>query len=344
LDGFGVAPIKIDGMMLRWEPLLAAALPALRNASLKTTLESAETGLTTSIKPWTRLKFAVYEALNHRQFRFLLATFAAGYATLRLRKVCRVTHEGAWIQRFPAGTVVEPRLTLYTFDQIEASSSDFWMHSYIPSPGDTVLDIGAGTGWDTLAFSRKVGHRGRVISIEAHPWMFACLERMCRENKLENVTLIQAAVMDRECSVLISDAGDHLGNRTVSVDAGISVRGTTLDQICGSLGVDRIDLLKMNIEGAERFAVEGMTEVIARTRHACIACHDFIAVEGGPPDLRTKSEVKTFLEQHNFATTSRSNDPRSSVRDFLYAVNRCVVDADSIVSTVAEHRSAPSIP
>ena len=267
------------------------------------------------------MKFAVYNALDNSGGRFILAGFAAGYASMRIGKLCSVSYDGAWIQKFPTGTIVEPRLTLYTLDEVEESSRDFWMYGYEPSEGDTVVDVGAGTGWDTLAFSRKVGPGGRVIAIEAHPKTFACLERMCKENRLSNVTLIHAALMDRACEVHISDAVDHLGNRTVAVDGGVSVPGMTLDDLCKSLNIQRVDLLKMNIEGAEKFAIEGMTEALGRIRHVCISCHDFAAIELGCPELRTKDRIVPFLQERNFVLQSREKDPRASVRDFVYASN-----------------------
>ena len=75
------------------------------------------------------------------------------------------------------------------------------MYQYVPREGDTIVDVGAGTGWETLLFSRTVGMSGRVISIEAHPRVFRCLSKMRAANRLENVTLVQAAVADQEGEV-----------------------------------------------------------------------------------------------------------------------------------------------
>lgn len=269
-----------------------------------------------------KIKLSVYKALNTSGLRFILAMLAAVYATVRVRKLCRISHEGDWVQRFPSGTLVEPRLTLLTLRQIQESSRDLWMYQYVPAEGETVVDVGAGTGWETLFFSRRVGKLGRVISIEAHPRVFSCLSRMCEENQLENVTLIQAAIMDRECSALISDFEEYVGNRIVRVDSGISVVGTTLDRIFQSLRLSQVDLLKMNIEGAERYALVGMREMLRSTRHICISCHDFAAIEGGPEEMRTKAEVIAFLEQNDFSVFLRESDPRPFVRDYVYGLNR----------------------
>ena len=48
---------------------------------------------------------------------------------------------------------------------------------YQPKPGDTVVDVGAGMGDDTLVFSRMVGPSGRVFSFEAHPDNLRCLQK-----------------------------------------------------------------------------------------------------------------------------------------------------------------------
>jgi FkbM family methyltransferase len=268
-----------------------------------------------------KTKLIAYRALNRPSLRFILALFAAIYATVRVRKLCSVTHDGEWVQRFPSGTLVEPRLTLFTLEQIEKSACDLWMHQYLPGEGETVVDVGAGTGWETLVFSRRVGKSGRVISIEAHPRVFSCLSRMCAENRLENVTLIHAAIMDHGGEVLITDGADHLENRIVGTDSGIPIPGITLDQVFRSMELPKVDFLKMNIEGAERTALAGMREMVRRTRYVCISCHDFAANEGYPEVMRTKSEVIAFLRENRFSIFMRQSDPRPAVRDYVYGLN-----------------------
>ena len=267
------------------------------------------------------LKHSLYKLLNRSGLRPILAASAATIATARVGKLCKVSYEGEWIQRFPSCTLVEPRLTLWTPKEIERLSVDLWMHKYSPRKGDTIIDVGAGTGWETLLFSRSVGTSGRVISIEAHPIVFRCLSRMRTENRLENVTLIHAAVADREGEVQLSDSAEHEGNSIVEAGAGIRVACTTLDHIFGSLGLSRVDLLKMNIEGAERLALLGMGEVVKKAKHICISCHDFLAIEGGPKELRTKADVVTFLKQNGFAVSLRESDGRCNVRDYVYGLN-----------------------
>jgi len=273
------------------------------------------------MKATHKLKHSLYELLNRPGLRSVLAALATIIATVRIGKLCKVSYEGDWVQRFPSCTLVEPRLTLWTPKQIERLNSDLWMHQHLPAEGDTIIDVGAGTGWETLSFSKSVGRSGRVISVEAHPRTFRCLSKMCEKNRLANVTLVQAAVVDQERAIQLSDFDGHEANGVIGVSSGIRVEGTTLDYIFRSLGLSRVDLLKMNIEGAEMLALSGMGEMVKKTKSVCISCHDFLANEGGPNELRTKADVITFLKQNGFTVLLRESDGRCNVRDFVYGLN-----------------------
>jgi FkbM family methyltransferase len=199
-------------------------------------------------------------------------------------------------------------------------TSFYFLYQYQPRQGDTILDVGAGTGWETLLFSRMVGHTGRVISIEAHPKVFHCLSKMRAENRLENVTLVQAAVADRQGQVQLSDSSEHEGNSIVGLVSGIRVECTTLDDVFRSHKLSRVDFLKMNIEGAERLALSGKGEMLQRTKNVCIACHDFLADDGGPDEFRTKAHVIAFLKQNGFVVSLREFEGEF-MKNYVYGRN-----------------------
>lgn len=79
-----------------------------------------------------------------------------------------------------------------------------------------------------------------------------------------------------------------------------------------------VDYQKMNIEGAELPALEGMGLTLGITRHVCISCHDYMADAGGDHATRTKDGVRRILEERGFTISARPNDPRPWVRDYLY--------------------------
>jgi len=86
-----------------------------------------------------------------------------------------------------------------------------------------------------------------------------------------------------------------------------------------------VDLLKMNIEGAERLAIEGLAGVIEKTRYVCICCHDFLAAQGASEEMRTKSTIVEFLRSKGFETFARELDSRPDVRDCVYGSNTALL-------------------
>lgn len=191
-------------------------------------------------------------------------------------------------------------------------AEDYWFYLYKPQPGDVIVDIGAGRGEDVLAFSRAVGPAGRVWAIEPHPLSFAVLERLCRLNRLANVTALQYASMDRTEELQIETLPVWESNYVRSGPPGAAtypVHGVRFDDLAEQHGIERIDFLKMNIEGAERHALPGCSEALRRARFVCIAAHDFRAGRGEGDSFRTLDFVKEFLSAAGFRIVTR-DDPR----------------------------------
>ncbi|HEV2173943.1 MAG TPA: FkbM family methyltransferase, partial [Nitrospira sp.] len=201
-----------------------------------------------------------------------------------------------------------------------SETRDYWLRFYEPKEGDTIIDVGAGQGEDTLTFSRAVGASGRVIAIEAHPLSFKALKTFCRRNHLHNVTPVNVALMDRPGEVHIVESESWMENRveTSNGSSGLSVRSATLDDLCRKEGIEDISFLKVNIEGAERYALLGAEKTMPRIRHLCVACHDFRANQGHGEYFRTRAFVEHFLVKHGFELVSRPDDPRDYVRDHLH--------------------------
>ena len=167
-----------------------------------------------------------------------------------------------------------------------------------------------------------VGDEGRVIAIEAHPAAYRRLVRLCDLNGLTNVTPIQVAVAGVDGEIAITDLEDYTVNTIVDLREGAprtTVLARRLDGIARDLDLKTIDLLKMNIEGAERAALRGMENLIQMTRHVCIGCHDFLADRGGSGEMRTSAFVRDFLTHRGFSIFSRPDDPTQPwIRDYVY--------------------------
>lgn len=208
-------------------------------------------------------------------------------------------------------------------DQRIADTNYYWLQHYHPQDGDVIVDVGAGRGEDTLTFSRRVGGRGRVIAIEAHPFSFAILKSFCQLNRLTNVTALHLALMDKPGTVRIAESESSWMEHAIDYSqgsSGIEVPANTLDEVCRRQGLREIAFLKMNIEGAERDALCGMESVISGVRQICVACHDFRSEHGDGEHYRTRDFVEKFLVKHGFTLAPRRDDPRDYVRDHVFGV------------------------
>lgn len=133
--------------------------------------------------------------------------------------------------------------------------------------GMTVVDVGADVGYYTLLAARAVGEKGRVFAFEPEPQNYNLLLRNVRVNGYRNVVLLRKAVSDRAGRVKLflsqRGAGQHSlyssgdGERSVTVDA------VSLDGFFGD-GKRPIDVVKMDIEGAEMPALLGMGRIAKR--------------------------------------------------------------------------------
>ena len=226
--------------------------------------------------------------------------------------------EGDWHNCRPEIALVSPELSVASWKEVQSAANDYWCHFYQPQQGDTIVDIGAGIGDDAVAFSRLVGKNGRVIAIEAHPNTYRCLLKTIKANRLDNVIAVNAAVADVEGYITISDGENYLSN---SIHAGmgtIRVKACTLENILKQTGSSRVDLIKMNIEGAETAALKGMKGILLTTPHVVVSCHDFKADRGESPELRTYESVYQILKNSGFQLRGREEDPRPEVRYYLY--------------------------
>ena len=258
---------------------------------------------------------AIKTVINRKRLQPLAMPLMNGFLRARRRSVERIfLDDGLWIHQTSRGYFAyhQPYLRLDLRRFGESTRRNF-LWGYEPSPGDIIMDVGAGVGEETLTLSRAVGKRGKVICIEAHPRTFRCLEKLVRYNRLANVIPIHAAIAEPgRSTVSIEDGNEYLANRVGAV--GVTVVATTIDEIFARLNLPHIHFLKMNIEGAERQAIRGMSQTLLHTKVVCISCHDFLAEHrsangkpGAESACRTKNEVRQFLEQSGFEVISRNH-------------------------------------
>lgn len=152
-----------------------------------------------------------------------------------------------------------------------------------------MIDIGAGVGEEVLPVSDLVGSMGMIHAIEANPNTFAVLKYYCANNRLTNAVLHNLAITEKSGAIFIEDDGGYgVQNAIAMQQTGkmIEVNAQSLDDFIELNKIESIDLLKVNIEGAERFVVKGMDRSVANIKHIAISCHDFRHASGESDFLR----------------------------------------------------------
>jgi len=139
-------------------------------------------------------------------------------------------------------------------------------------PGMVVLDVGAHIGHYTLLAARLVGPSGHVYAFEAEPENYAILTKNVELNGYTNVTCIPKAVSDRTGTLTLYVDPQGNDRHSIIEDSQAPIHLTkcvvstvTLDEYASSEGWPRIDVIKMDIEGAEPLALAGMSAILNRS-------------------------------------------------------------------------------
>ena len=169
-------------------------------------------------------------------------------------------------------------------------------------PADAVvLDIGAHAGQFAKLFAR-LAPRGRVYAFEPSPYALSILRLAVRTSGLKNIIIEPLGLSDTpgaaRLTTPIKRRGDvgfglaHLGDADrPGAHVEHEVRLTTLDQACG--GLERLDFIKIDIEGWELSALRGGAATLERFRPTIFAeaNHRHLARAGATP-----AQLWAFLE------------------------------------------------
>lgn len=138
-----------------------------------------------------------------------------------------------------------------------------WMSERHPvskvRPGDIVLDCGAHIG----TFTQRALDQGasKVIAIDPDAVQIECLRRnFASEIEAGRVILVEKGVWSSSGSLTLNVGVENSGMSSLVEETGgdtVDVPVTTIDELVSELGLERVDYIKMDIEGAEREALEG---------------------------------------------------------------------------------------
>jgi len=140
--------------------------------------------------------------------------------------------------------------------------------------GSIVFDIGAHTGFYTLLAAVLVGNTGKVIAFEPFPRNLFYLKQHLQLNKIENVTVIDAAVAESSSEAYF-DCTDSSFTGHLAETGQIKVQTVCLDQLFAEEKIPLPTHLKIDVEGAEMSVFDGARTILTQA-HPTI----FLATHG----------------------------------------------------------------
>jgi FkbM family methyltransferase len=185
------------------------------------------------------------------------------------------------------------------------------------SEGAVFFDVGAHIGYDTLKGSVKVGEGGKVVSFEPNPVTLMQLRANIAASHAANVIVEPIACTDQEQALTFYDSTSegNSGASSLSLanadEAGrgtlpsLTVRGRPIDNVVRELGLSRLDVMKVDVEGAEYLVLRGARETLRRF-------HPKLVMEVVPYQLAnmhaTVGDVVSFLKELGYGPGKRVDD------------------------------------
>jgi FkbM family methyltransferase len=174
-----------------------------------------------------------------------------------------------------------------------------YLKKYEIKKGDIVVDAGAYLGTFTILASKLVGDSGKVISFEPDPQNYSMLLKNIKLNDIKNVITINKGLWSRDTELNLniqSDRSSFLPETSESKTI-VSTTVVSLDNELKRLKINKIDFIKMDVEGAELEALKG-SEKILRNNKVNLAVASYHIVNG----QKTCFEIEKMLSDLGYST------------------------------------------
>lgn len=150
----------------------------------------------------------------------------------------------------------------------------------IAHPGDVVVDVGANIGYYSVLASKLVGHKGKVFAIEPSESIRSRLERNFALNSLTNgltgISVLPYGAWHQSDEAKLNFVEGNTGGSSLSTTSpnakSESIALRTLDSLIPSDLHSRVRLMKIDVEGAEEFALLGAESILRSATNLTLVC------------------------------------------------------------------------
>jgi FkbM family methyltransferase len=191
----------------------------------------------------------------------------------------------------------------------------------VPKAGWRLIDVGAYLGTYTLWSAQKIGIEGEIIALEPHPKSRTLLERTIKLNNLQNVKVLPYALSTYDGKsilyspryrALASLRRDHPEYFCGEVLEEYEVECVSLRTLLNMVEFDKIDLLKLDIEGLEYDVLEHSMSELSRIRRILIEAH---------LNVCSIPKLEKLLKDNGFETIIKF-DTRAENQAFMLAIRK----------------------
>lgn len=195
--------------------------------------------------------------------------------------------------------------------------------------GDIVVDLGTNIGYFTLLTSRLIGNEGRVYAFEPEPVNYSLLVKNIEMNGYKNIIPVQKAVSNTTGKVRLfidnEDSGAHTILPNNTKQEFVEIESITLDDYFGDKK-HPINVVKMDVEGAEMAALSGMDRIIKENENLKMF------VEFYSPGIRRSGNspeefARRLLEDYHFSILAigdyRKNKEYLRINNVNELINFC---------------------